>query len=289
MGKAASRKRLMRTFRRAVERDAAKEEIRRGRGVAEALVASPQKTPGLSPWDAQPEARRDAIEGLDNFAHLRKALGNIAAGTEEWAGIPMPLEGKSLVIEPTYKFAALAKIGEESAAGNDEFAGAKLRNRFHSSLKGRDVYVYEQDGRIEWGTDTVVNHATMELDTLGCADAWGIEQESRAVNLLATLVGHRAFKQYMLTGMFLESSARSGVAYLFRRLRPTLALSTRGEAVTILCALCMHPIAYYGGSWAGAMCPTDDVVAHLMLMRGDEAMFWRRCNQHPAWRPEAGL
>jgi hypothetical protein len=37
------------------------------------------------------------------------------------------------------------------------------------------------------------------------------------------------------------------------------------------------------------MCPTDDVIAHLALMRGDEAMFWRRCNQHPPYRPEAGL
>ena len=42
-------------------------------------------------------------------------------------------------------------------------------------------------------------------------------------------------------------------------------------------------------SWAGAMCPTDDVLAHLMLMRGDEAMFWRRANQHAAIDPLAGL
>lgn len=40
---------------------------------------------------------------------------------------------------------------------------------------------------------------------------------------------------------------------------------------------------------AGAMCPTDDVIAHLMLMRGDEVDFWHRSNQHPAHRHEAGL
>lgn len=51
----------------------------------------------------------------------------------------------------------------------------------------------------------------------------------------------------------------------------------------------MHPIAYYADSWAGAMCPTDDVIAHLMMMRGDEAMLWKRCNHHPAWHPGAGL
>jgi hypothetical protein len=89
--------------------------------------------------------------------------------------------------------------------------------------------------------------------------------------------------------MFLERSQRSGIMYLFRRLKPTVAINTNGEDCRVMCTLCMHPIAYYQGSWAGAMCPTDDVVAHLMLMRGDEPMFWRRSNQHPAYRPEAGL
>jgi hypothetical protein len=37
------------------------------------------------------------------------------------------------------------------------------------------------------------------------------------------------------------------------------------------------------------MVPTDDVIAHLMLMRGDEHMFWRRCNQHQPWTKEAGV
>lgn len=37
------------------------------------------------------------------------------------------------------------------------------------------------------------------------------------------------------------------------------------------------------------MTPTDDVIAHLTLMRGDEPMFWRRANQHGPDRPEAGL
>jgi hypothetical protein len=59
--------------------------------------------------------------------------------------------------------------------------------------------------------------------------------------------------------------------------------------VGVLAALCQHPIGYYEGTWAGSMCPTDDVVAMLMLMRGDEPMFWKRSNQHPPWAPEAGL
>jgi hypothetical protein len=57
----------------------------------------------------------------------------------------------------------------------------------------------------------------------------------------------------------------------------------------VRCTLCLHPIGYYANSWAGAMCPTDDVIAHLMMMRADEPMFWRKANQHPPHRPEAGL
>jgi hypothetical protein len=56
-----------------------------------------------------------------------------------------------------------------------------------------------------------------------------------------------------------------------------------------LAALCLHPIGYYEDSWAGVMAPTDDVVAHLMLCRGDEHMFWRRANQHASWEQQAGI
>ena len=135
----------------------------------------------------------------------------------------------------------------------------------------------------------------MDLQTMGASDAWGLEQETKALELLSSMTSERQMKQYLLTGMFLETSKRSGVMYVFRRLKPTVALAAhpglpeeRG-GMSILCTLCMHPIAYYAGSWAGAMCPTDDVIAHLTMMRGDEKMFWRRANQHPPHRPEAGL
>ena len=204
----------------------------------------------------------------------------------------MPLENEQLVIEPTYpKAAELMSIRfgndfEENEPGDD---GYRLRNRFYCARKRVVVHVFEKDGRVRAGWESVFHALPHALHTLGCADAWGFEQESAAVTTLAGLVRHRHFKQYMLTGMFMETSKRSGLTYLFRRLRPTVVLSAATGAMRVLCALCLHPIGYYAGSWAGAMCPTDDVIAHLMLMRGDEPMFWRRANQHPAWRPEAGL
>ena len=246
----------------------------------------------LSLWDAAPEGKRAAIESFDGMAGIRGFLRAAAADKSEWAGIPMPLEGEHLVIHPSYQFAAPIMSAFNKAPAVDEAESVidyKERNRFWSWHKRSDIVVYEHAGKITFGLVPGANHLTQDLQTLGCADAWGIEQESKALNTLAGLVRHRQFKQYMLTGMFLETSSRSRVGYLFRRLKPTVAIRMTGERLSIMCALCLHPIAYYAGSWAGAMCPTDDVIAHLMLMRGDEHMFWKRANQHPAWRPEAGV
>jgi len=226
---------------------------------------------------------------------MRTALAEIAAGTAEWAGIPMPLEGERLIIEPRYPFAeALSEIGRNPVIDDDD--GWVLRNQWYSHRLHCDVLIMEKDGCIDWGKLPAMHHIKHDMSTLGCSEAWGLEQEHNALTLLGTMLRHRQFKQYLLTGMFLERSERSGVTYLFRKLKPTVAIAANpgieiaaNRSMTILCSLCMHPIAYYAGSWAGAMCPTDDVIAHLSLMRGDEHMFWKRSNQHPAYRPEAGL
>jgi hypothetical protein len=219
----------------------------------------------------------------------------------------MPVEGCGLVIEPTYpKATELTEIAEsgkhradDDGVGADE--GITVRNHFWSTREHAEVFVFEDGGKVQHVLDRQApHHLALTLGSLSCADAWGIEQEQRALKLLGTLVKHRQFKQYLLTGMFIEQSRRSGVHYIFRRLRPTVAFTMRGGLqfrerpegdyqMKILCSLCMHPIAYYEGSWGGAMCPTDDIVAHLSLMRGDERLFWARSNQHPAWRREAGI
>src|SRR5574337_1020828 len=201
------------------------------------------------------------LDDFDKFAGLRDALATIAKDRGEWAGIPMPLAGQNLTVEPTYPNGHHCEI-----AVYDEGQGAK-----HLKLRS-------------------TNRAFgFLLNTLDSSRAWGIKQEAEAMCTLAELLPHHHFKQYMLTGMWLESSQRSGITYLFGKLRPTLAISKKFERPKILAALCLHPIAYYEQTWAGAMCPTDDILAHLMLMRGDEKMFWRRANQHPAWHMEAGL
>lgn len=210
----------------------------------------------------------------------------------EWAGIPMPLDGERLIIEPRYPNAeALMAIGHKPEPPHP-MDGATERNKWYSMARRCDIHVINMpDGRIDWGITPGFHGLEHAMTTLGCSEAWGLEQENTALQLLANLISERQFKQYMLTGTFLESSKRSGLTYMFRRLRPTVAIVAdhKRNRTRILCALCLHPIAYYARSWAGAMCPTDDVVAHLMMMRGDERRFWAKSNQHPAWMPQAGL
>lgn len=223
--------------------------------------------------------------GVDACTDARDKLRFIAGHTAEWAGIPLPLEGERLIVEPSHALASVLN-SKDDPADND---GWKKRNSWYSSQHRCDIIIMEKDGKIDWGKLPAFNHIGHDVRTLRCSAAWGIEQEATAVRLLGDMLRHNQFMQYFMTGMFLETSPRSQITYLFRKLKPTVAMSSRTEDMRILAALCMHPIAYYAGSWAGAMCPTDDVIAHLALMRGDEHMFWKRCNQHPPYRPEAGL
>lgn len=251
-------------------------------------VAVARSAGGMS--DAADSVEIENLERFDNHAGVRNALRALASERDHWAGIPMPLQDMDLVVEPKYAYAA-AFQSLNPPEPDDYEKNCTVRNRFWSTWKRREIIVWsEPSGRIEWGAGGQRgHHFDLDFATMGASVAWGVEQEAAAVQLLAGMLPHHAFKKYLLTGMFLERSARSGLYYVFRRLKPTIAASGSTGEMRIVAALCQHPIAYYSGTWAGAMCPTDDVVAHLTLMRGDEALYWRRCNQHPAWRPEAGL
>jgi hypothetical protein len=235
----------------------------------------------------------EQLERFDTYAALRNGLREIARQRGDWAGIPMPLgEDLPLIIEPRYpKAKELMAIGRAKAApSEDAFVTKKnLRNRFYSAARHCWVIIWNEDGRIAWGIDRASHSFDQQLMTMGASMAWGIEQEANALQLLATMVRHHQFKMYLLAGMFMEASERSGMSYVFRKLRPTVAIRAEGDRMKIRAALCCHNIGYYQNSWAGVMCPTDEVIAHLVMMRADEHRFWKTCNQHPAWLPEAGL
>jgi len=235
------------------------------------------------------------------WAGVRAALGSLARERSEWAGIPLPIEGRRMVIHPSYAFAE--SLGEVFIPKDQEFVcrnsdiseEVALQNEWRSYRDGRMVRIWRDGKRFFRTFGTIQNAGPLLIPTLEACKVWDLEAEIRAMETLRRHITPWAWETYFMTGMFLESSKRSRVFYIFRRLRPTIALTgnpdKRGRDVglRILCCLCAHPIGYYEGSWAGAMVPTDDVIAHLLMMRADEHYFWRVCNQHPPWAPESGL
>lgn len=222
------------------------------------------------------------------FPQMRRALNLLAEINGEYAGLPMNLEGEQLVVHPKYRFADVVN----RVINTEEDDKYKLLTSWRSYSRAGNMCVIMLDketGKIFGGYSPLDDRLTMTLRTFGMAAAWDIGCEAKAVNKLATLVSHHAFKHYMLTGAFLETSKRSGISYLFRRLKPTVAISTSRGVAEALCGLCLHPIGYYEGTWAGVMVPTDEVVAHLILMRGDEHGYWRQANQHALSNPGCGL
>jgi hypothetical protein len=250
---------------------------------------------------------------IKNYADFGRVLQTLALVQDnEWCGAPIPLPGQSLTIEDRNPHAAHYRALQDiinsdktivHACTDDDDMEVQEINRWHSSQHNGWIVVYRTaGGRVKWMLDyDVIRRNKFWLGPLSTYEAWSIQAEVAAMDALRGLIKPHLFEMYFLTGIFLETSKRSGLTYMFRRLRPTLVLSGhaaradyfhpnhRDPGMHIICALCLHPIAYYDSTFCGAMTPTDDVIAHLLMMRADEHMFWKRANQHPAWAAEAGL
>lgn len=113
-----------------------------------------------------------------------------------------------------------------------------------------------------------------------------LEAEEIAQEKLQRLTDEVQWTSYRLTDTLAESG-RSGICYILRKNRPTLAF--RGNWWQPLCALCLHPLAYYSNTYIGAMPPTDEVISHLLMIRADEHFFWRKANQIPIKEWQSGV
>jgi len=236
-----------------------------------------------------PEVTEKIGPKLPTYDQCVRGLRSLARERSEWAGLPMIVEGFKLRLEPRfpYQFNVCSNADVNESPNNDEVV-----NSWWCDTLMAEVFVVRTNGGKPYALKRFVrggrNGKTL-IDTLACAFAWLPEAESKAMSKLAAMITPHAMRTYCMTGMFLESSQRSKVTYLFRRLRPTLALSGATGKMRILCALCLHPIGYYDGTHAGVMVPTDEVLAHLTWMRGDEKKFWAQANQHAPNDPNAGL
>lgn len=263
--------------------------------------------------EAEIDAELDELYGPEpkTWADFRRGYDRLSEKLEEWQGLPVPL-GEELPLRlakghPYYDFYAesgdTGHVTVDVVVGDcpegDDIDDDEIVNYWYSAARNIDVWVVRNRGRyraltLRRSPGRSMDRLGLWLRTTGAADAWDLEAEYRARDTLRSMLTERQWMHYDLTGAFFETSPRSNVTYVFRRLRPTIAMSPRGrngknDMMRVLAVLCMHPIGYYEESWAGCMVPSDDVIAHLSFMRGDEARYWSVANQHQFWTPEAGL
>lgn len=235
------------------------------------------------------------------LAQAARYVAERVMDTKDWSGLPIPVPGLQLVLEPRYNHQGLEDFqwndyydenGEKHSVEHDSPRAAsdyRLVNSWWSSQLQVTIRVLRnKDGKAR--ADVLLeNRLSFALRTAEASMVWPIEAEQRAQNKLSGLISKEAFDQYFLTGLFSEVSRRSGLTYIFRKGRPTIAIRYSEDWMKPLCALCLHPIGYYADTWAGAMCPTDEVIAHLLMMRGSEEKYWANANQHPIEHHAAGV
>ena len=117
------------------------------------------------------------------------------------------------------------------------------------------------------------------------------EQKART-ELLKHLNG-RQRRELLLTGAFVEVS-RSDVHYRITSGRPTVAyrseeVSDRYKSIQFLAAMCLHPLGYYEDTFTGCLPPSDEMLAHLLMIRSSEHYFWRKATQHGIKDPRVGF
>jgi hypothetical protein len=119
-------------------------------------------------------------------------------------------------------------------------------------------------------------------------------EETARAKLLEKLSG-RQQRELLLTGMFEEVSQRSGVHYYIRMNRPTLAFRQKPAKeirmfyIHWLAALCLHPLSFYEDTFCGSMAPSDEMLAHLLMIRTDEHGYWKKAGHHKISDPLAGV
>jgi hypothetical protein len=222
-------------------------------------------------------------------------LGMVSEEEAQLFGCPMPslsdmkhelVIAKGIKTGPQYQ-----SLGREAFEDTDE---TKYVNSWN--VMGREVILFrDKKGpgviQIPYGHYRLTNLIQSMVLRFGAITC---EAEVKAMQRLATHVSDPQYTSYILSGAFIETSKRSAVKYVFRKNAPTLALRetkdyTGEESMRCLAALCLHPMAYYKGTSAGSMAPTDEVIAHLLMMRGDEHLYWRKSNQHRNWDPRSGV
>lgn len=270
----------------------------------------------------------DFIERGEEFAHrdengevgysvpeFFEALQQVAKEHGHESGLPLPslnhMDRQLVTARRGPLYFGRTQFEEELSADYIDRAplSLALQTRIHNSwnmLGDKEVCIVDAGpelGIIALQSPHAGNRLRKIMDAVGLRHGMAIDAETefRAMDSLKKRINRGQWNTYVLCGAFLERSPRSDIHYVFRKGLPTLAVSFHGNKLRdsidqgddkggrVLCALCLHPVGYFQGSHVGLMTPTDEVITHLLMMRGDEHRYWGSCGQWSCIDPRAGV
>ncbi len=162
-----------------------------------------------------------------------------------------------------------------------------------SKTSGRARLIKEKTENPFKEEGSLTRFTLLRRNASAASEAHTITAERKAMKKLRTHLAPHQWRSYFLTGTFLEPSKRSRLMYMFRRNAPTIVckivVESHGIHLRPFATLCMHPIGYSEFSGIGCLCPSDDVIAHLLYMRADEYGYWKNANQHTIEDPVSML
>jgi hypothetical protein len=206
------------------------------------------------------ETKQEIGKDLLTLDQAARHLAEASLDRKDWSGLPVPVPGLALVLEERYKHKCLEEfrwkecydedgvrqeIPDEVPPQPSEFR--RVNSWWNARYQATIIVYHDKQGRPRVGVSPV-DRLAFTFRTLEAAAVWPIEAEQKAQTKLASLIPKHLFELYQLTGHFSETSKRSSVTYLFRRGRPTIALREYDDGTIPLCAMCLHPIGYYGDS-----------------------------------------
>ena len=214
----------------------------------------------------------------------------------------VPISGEELIDQENIPFEEFTgefweRMIERWDAGADAEVVWTLINIWEANPRFRvEVYRSKDDTRYlhiprrnkkysRWGLIIRTDAVRMRVTNL--------KAERKARQLLMEQLSGRQKRALELTGAFVEVG-QSGLHYRISFNRPTLAwkivaVNGREKELEFVGSFCLHPLGYYSESFAGCMPPSDEMLAHLKMIRADERLYWRKANQHEIDDPLGGL
>jgi len=163
--------------------------------------------------------RRIGVD-LVPLSEASRQLAQAHWAERDWSGIPVPVPGFDLVLEPRYKHQGLSEFCWKECSDEDGVCQPieqeppsqpsvfrMVNSWWNAKYQVNIIVVKDKQGRARF-TVRFEDRLAFAIRTLDAAVAWPVEAEQKALKKLSSLIPPEQFDLYVLTGHFPEMSRR---------------------------------------------------------------------------------